>query len=1608
MQEIMEKTELLTALCILRLPNELMDKNLLKNHFSQFGSVRQVILSTKNNSCVIHFTSHESAKNAYENGKIFEGKKLHVFWSHVKSRSTAVGTGSPEERIKERKKSRLPTKLSSNRGTKTSELGGAEGSSEIRRKSLKPKPKKKMSPEVEAELLAMSGIDEMRPIQRPSRTLKALPPVPVFKETPQKPVEVPESGIGSLNKIEDLYSFLRKPAVTSEERYNVLEARDKLMRTKNVKAASLAFAEKNVGTCPDMCPEKERYHREAKHQVFCYEMDSKSSKQTAVMDAYLAVKQYSRSSADQDMPLPHDLRPAPVLRMTMEYMLSQIVNRVEDPNENLRDWYFFLWDRTRSIRKDITQQELCDTDTVTLLEQCARFHIFCSEYMVDAESSVFDPKINTENLTKCLQTLKYMYGDMSLKGEECPNKPEFQAYILLLNLNDTGRMIEELKLNLDIQAADPIKYALSIYGALSTNNYVKFFKLVKETTYLNACILHRYFTQVRVQALFTICQSYSFGSTKAQFSVSALTKILAFDDDEETVDFCGSYGLKVEGQDIILTGKNSINRTQPPPQLRRSVSLVATKKDCSVAEVICGGPAPSNDYYKSHTPHNSFDSNGILMQDAYDATDQALHLREDILKEISRQGDTESETDEIVPEVPIQSAEKHEIAYHQKTELFKKVLDKPIIRTQVAVPVHDEKTGVTEPLRSEPDGGSLESKKISGGTQVSAGYIQQLFNNIINECVGEMIRECCIVVVEEEHVKAVERNRNEMLLQKRQRLVEEAAESFLDELIYEVGTELIRDIVYTLAKEIIYEEIFYSILDDELELLVETTMDNARKQRLQEISHNIANRKLLYYLNKWRSRAHKMSKRRMFLRSFSFQPSNLNLKEQADLLEVHGISKEYDLQSQRLFSQQASVFKPFLQIPPLPNIGVLEVDKIVEEDLTKRLREIEQDFSDVFWKMMVSIPDTEESPHYSDLLVNWTDQLFHKNLLSDDDVHLLESDVLMKTEARTALHTVLGICVQRITGVAPTQGSVPNEANYGGTNGILFILSNIVEGTDKSCRRLIKLLRALSPQPHVPVAIIDLQQFDSMKSCLNEKWLHDIKNGQVLADFSIFQGNIRSKNSIKETMVSALKWLASKRPRTLPVYICYLPQLWETCFTEKFWSKIEWSLADNSVFVMQQNPKTFIHLYNAAIDRLLFACLDEDLLEYSFGPPEFEDHLDDPSRHTSGFQVCPKYWGSPHYCKFLFDLMHSLQLSEDISWPPVNYVDLLKSLEQYCTENQLQYAVWDINRLFEHYLRDIIKEGHEDLDFKQFLADFPWIRMVEILAEHKLRSIDYTDPFVKGYSKRPIVVIVRKSFLEVFLTTPWWLSEAESLQSGQLVPNEPEIMNTTPQEEAEILPECLETEVDEPVQMAARSCLDKQGSPAIHGSMRLRNVLREVSLLENKVDHLEKQQNSILAKLEKELISGAVDFPHHSVFWKSDAERITPSFKSEDRLKMCRNSVDAAALLDSEMKALSSRQEKVLEDLARSIHEGSIDILCHTVSPKSDCEGITSSPRSFQSQRKLKRSRNAVDAAALLASELKILSSRQEKILEDLERSIEEENFILEHQGRKKLKIDEL
>ena len=92
-----------------------------------------------------------------------------------------------------------------------------------------------------------------------------------------------------------------------------------------------------MGTCPDMCPEKERLMRETQHQVALYEQEEGGKG----MNAKLAVKQYSRSSADQEAPLPQELRPVGVLQMTMGYLMHRILGLCE--TSDVRHLYLFFF-----------------------------------------------------------------------------------------------------------------------------------------------------------------------------------------------------------------------------------------------------------------------------------------------------------------------------------------------------------------------------------------------------------------------------------------------------------------------------------------------------------------------------------------------------------------------------------------------------------------------------------------------------------------------------------------------------------------------------------------------------------------------------------------------------------------------------------------------------------------------------------------------------------------------------------------------------------------------------------------------------------------------------------------------------------------------------------------------------------------------------------------------------------------------------------------------------------------------------------------------------------------------------------------------------------------
>ncbi|XP_022208828.2 protein xmas-2 [Drosophila obscura] len=566
------------------IPELFLDKFVARTHFGRFGNLVNFVLRPSRMTCTVSYATEDEAELALHEGNVYNGHEFHMTYAE-------------------------------------NETAPAQ------------KTEQWVDPEVQAELNALSGgwPNEYQPSKSNklaaehsgNRSQPSQSQAQAHSERRERPPLPPPAH--SKAYAQELEAVMCRPAHTSEEKYRVLDARDKLLRLNQQlnRQLDLQWSGSTQGYCPDMCPEKERLLREFQRQVSVFEMqpDSLSRQPGGLICHELALKQYSRSSADQETPLPHELRGESALHMTMSYLMHEIMDINREP---LGDWFHFVWDRTRSIRKEITQQELCSLGAVKLVEQCARFHIHCAGRLVAEDPSVFDSKINADNLTKCLQTLKYMYHDLRLKGVQCPREAEFRGYIVLLNLADANFLWDVGQLPAELQTCPEIRQAIQFYLSLQDTNFVRFFQLLKhpETSYLSACILVRYFTRLRVLALHRLIQGYR-APRKNEVSslpLAYVTQMLACESQQEAAHFVQHYGLEInQDSRVVLT---RMDNPEVEYKLERQLELVESKRYQSVGECICGEPLPPKSLYRSHRPHDSFNAHQMLKRSAWSAKDQ--------------------------------------------------------------------------------------------------------------------------------------------------------------------------------------------------------------------------------------------------------------------------------------------------------------------------------------------------------------------------------------------------------------------------------------------------------------------------------------------------------------------------------------------------------------------------------------------------------------------------------------------------------------------------------------------------------------------------------------------------------------------------------------------------------------------------------------------------------------------------------------------------------------------------------------------------------------------------------------------------------------------------
>ncbi|XP_016466789.2 SAC3 family protein A isoform X3 [Nicotiana tabacum] len=221
-----------------------------------------------------------------------------------------------------------------------------------------------------------------------------------------------------------------------------------------------------------------------------------------------------------------------------EEVLEKALNMVQSSPKN----YLYKCDQLKSIRQDLTVQRIRNELTVKVYETHGRLAIEVGDLA---------------EYNQCQSQLKTLYAE-GIKGCDM----EFAAYnllcVILHSSNNRDLPLAMSRLPAEARENEAVKHALSVRAAVSSGNYVAFFKLYKTAPNLNTCLMDLYAEKIRYAAVRCMSNSY-----RPTVPVTYIAQVLGFtsvlltteeSDDADGVDDCVEW-LKAHG--ACLTSDNS-------------------------------------------------------------------------------------------------------------------------------------------------------------------------------------------------------------------------------------------------------------------------------------------------------------------------------------------------------------------------------------------------------------------------------------------------------------------------------------------------------------------------------------------------------------------------------------------------------------------------------------------------------------------------------------------------------------------------------------------------------------------------------------------------------------------------------------------------------------------------------------------------------------------------------------------------------------------------------------------------------------------------------------------------------------------------------------------
>ncbi|CAO2608488.1 Germinal-center associated nuclear protein [Lemmus lemmus] len=1324
-----------TAIQCKNIPDYLNNRTILESHFGKIAKVQRIFTRRSKKLAVVHFFDHASAALARKKGKSLH-KDMSIFW-HKKKISPSKKPFS----VKEKK------------------LGDGETSQGIEDPPFQHSPLGKPT----VRPAAGSLLNKSSPVKKPS-----LLKIHQFEVDPFDSGSEGPEGLGSC--VSSLSILIGTVAETSEEKYRLLDQRDRIMRQARVKRTDLDKARAFVGTCPDMCPEKERYLRETRSQLSVFEVVPGTDQ----VDHAAAVKEYSRSSADQEEPLPHELRPSAVLSRTMDYLVTQIMDQKEG---SLRDWYDFVWNRTRGIRKDITQQHLCDPLTVSLIEKCTRFHIHCTHFMCEEPMSSFDAKINNENMTKCLQSLKEMYQDLRNKGVFCTSEAEFQGYNVLLNLNKGDILREVQQFHPDVRNSPEVNFAVQAFAALNSNNFVRFFKLVQSASYLNACLLHCYFNQIRKDALRALNVAYTVSTQRSTvFPLDGVVRMLLFRDCEEATDFLNCHGLTVADGYVELN-RSAFMEPEGLSKARKSV-FIARKLTVSVGEVVNGGPLPP---VPRHTPVCSFNSQNKYVGESL-ATELPISTQRSGADAAGGGRGEEHEAEADVPPLALlpqpPPAPSSTPVIHVAPGLFQSSVQPELLPPKSA-PVYSDLdlVQVVDELIQETLQVDCEEVSTAGAAYVAAalGVSNAAVEDLITAETTGILRHVAAEEVAMERQRREEEKRQaeeERLKQERELVLTQLSEGLAAELTELMVTECVRETCSQELKSAVETDqkvrmarCCEAVCAHLVDLFLAEEIFQTAKETLQELQC------FCKYLQRWREAVAARKKLRRQMRAFPAAPCcvDMNNRLQAlvpsaqcpiaeenlakGLLDL-GHAGKVGISCTRLrwlrnkTTHQMKVQHFHQQLLSNAAWAPLDLPAFVAEHLPmKRER--------MFWKLVLVFPDGEEQTPESPgrILENWLKVKFTGDDSLVDDTRDGAGDIQTLTvfnalSSKGGQTVSVNVCIKVAHGTLSDSAldAVESRKDLLGASGLMLLLPPKVKSEDvaeedlywlSALLQLKQLLQAKPFQPALPlVVLVPSSKGDSMEKEVEDGlMLQDLVSAKLISDYIVVEIPDSVSDLQGTVKVSgAVQWLVSRCPQDLDLCCQTLLQYVEDGISREFSDRFFHDRRERRLGgLASQEPSTIIELFNSVLQFLASVVSSEQLCDISWPVMEFAE--------VGGSQLLPHlYWNSAEHLAWLKQAVLGFQLPQmdlppaGAPWLPVcsMIIQYTSQIPSSCqTQPVLQSQVENLLcRTYQRWKSKSLSPGQES---GPSVAEIPWDDIITLCINHKLS--DWTPPRLPFTSK---------------------------------------------------------------------------------------------------------------------------------------------------------------------------------------------------------------------------------------------------------------------------------